>query len=814
MKKLLGLGLVLLAVTGCGDLFMKDKGDGTLNLSGFNCKLDTKAFSRILDQNIKSDIICLQEKIHAFIELVKSDRPGAISEKTLLKFIEKGPIDLGGADTIPIVQGIFDLTQIILGGERGYISKPDFDRFVSFLIQFNKNIYPVSAHFTDESDLTYEDYERVRKQVRRHLTYIVEDLQVLTADNRNTLDRIDVSLFLKRFFADDPKTAEKIKSVMFLKKAFLGGDPMELTHLELEDAYKKLPFLSEVAYDFIKLGNFAFKERPETMINDIYLKDLGLVRAELKYGANENEPLFDIEDIYHAINTMELDLGIELEKYTREIIKVKEILVGNNGFNFTSSDLHELLRHGNEVLMEASFFDEVFKMYQEELLSKYPLTTDFMGFPWQTPQEKTWLEHFSHIANEYRFFKGDALSPYYSLEHSRSYLGIVEIAAYEYGVKLLMSHYQGTQSAQYNHAARGGIHLTYDETVNIIEDIKRFLRDQGIIKIGKALGGEVEAAADNVVLMSTLFQYQSDGCNNDEVCLEVPEITEFLVGLFTAVSFKDFFTEKMQDRCGPPAHDYNGNGFIDDEDRSLRAGERSISPECFRENFMSVLREPNLEDRGLSISDYMPQLNKYLDTLTQDVGSNDPPTISPEYSKFLYETESFTRTCMYYDEGESDPVFLSGDDAFAVFAGMINIESTLMKFDLDQNNQLDYHNANGVDEVLNAYNSTYKGAIEGMVAKNGELVALAGRFLPLPRAIFQYLVKKGKVPGTWDTIKWMLSSYNSKLADADRSTVATILKVLGEQNRGDNYFKCQECLDHECVPLNCTGGTCVEDPWD
>ncbi len=91
MKKLLGLGLVLLLVTGCGDLFMKDKGDGTLNLSGFNCSLDTKAFSRILDQNIKSDLICLQEKIHAFIELVKSDRPGSISEKTLLKFIEKRP---------------------------------------------------------------------------------------------------------------------------------------------------------------------------------------------------------------------------------------------------------------------------------------------------------------------------------------------------------------------------------------------------------------------------------------------------------------------------------------------------------------------------------------------------------------------------------------------------------------------------------------------------------------------------------------------------------------------------------------------------
>ncbi len=246
-----------------------------------------------------------------------------------------------------------------------------------------------------------------------------------------------MSLFLKRFFADDPKTAEKIKSVMFLKKAFLGGSPMQLTHLELKEAYRKLPQLSEVAFDFIKLGNFAFKERPETMINDIYLKDLGLVKEELMYGADEAEPLFDLDDLYHAINTMELDFGIDLEKYNREILKVKDILIGSNAPNFSSADIHELLNHGNMVLSEASFFDKVFTYYEDELLSKYPVTTDFMGFPYQGAEEKGWLEHFSLIANNYRFFKGDALSPYYSLEHARSYLGIVEIAAYEYGVKLL-----------------------------------------------------------------------------------------------------------------------------------------------------------------------------------------------------------------------------------------------------------------------------------------------------------------------------------------------------------------------------------------
>ena len=98
MKNLIGLGLTILMITGCGDLFMGDKKDKSISLQAFSCDLDTKAFSKILEHNIKGDIICLQEKIHSFIDLVKTDRPGYISEKTLVKFVQNGPLDLGDED--------------------------------------------------------------------------------------------------------------------------------------------------------------------------------------------------------------------------------------------------------------------------------------------------------------------------------------------------------------------------------------------------------------------------------------------------------------------------------------------------------------------------------------------------------------------------------------------------------------------------------------------------------------------------------------------------------------------------------------------
>ena len=143
MKNLIGLGLTILMITGCGDLFMGDKKDKSISLQAFSCDLDTKAFSKILEHNIKGDIICLQEKIHSFIDLVKTDRPGYISEKTLVKFVQNGPLDLGDEDLAPVIEAIFDLTNLILGGDRGYISRADFDRIVAFLIEFNKNIINV-----------------------------------------------------------------------------------------------------------------------------------------------------------------------------------------------------------------------------------------------------------------------------------------------------------------------------------------------------------------------------------------------------------------------------------------------------------------------------------------------------------------------------------------------------------------------------------------------------------------------------------------------------------------------------------------------
>ncbi len=207
----------------------------------------------------------------------------------------------------------------------------------------------------------------------------------------------------------------------------------------------------------------------------------------------------------------------------------------------------------------------------------------------------------------------------------------------------------------------------------------------------------------------------------------------------------------------------------------------------------------------------MGVLWQYLQQLTADIPEGDPITDSEEFMAFITETESFTRSCMYYDPEKTEEVYLKANDAFAVFAGLLNVESTLLRFDLDQNNNIDAYNSNGQNEVLNAYYSVYKGAlialVEGIV--NNKIIA---RLLAKP--IFQYLVKYSEVPSTsdfssiWRFAKFILK--RNKAADISRTTIATMLRTINEQSgSSDQPYKCEECWRDPTVECEPEG-----EPWD
>ena len=779
-KKLL-FCLFIINLTSCGDLFMVKKKEVEATLEQFaSCDLDTRAFSYILEKNIKGDLECLEQKLNLFIDAVKTDRPGFISRSTLNDFIVNGPIDIDSEIT-DIVDSLFQLNFLIQGGERDYISKKQMSNLFEIAKHFNSRVWKLYKYFASDDEVNYARHIREREIVAQEMNAIIQEVRKYFKNSRKQIDVIDSELFISKMFYSNPDRVEMIRSLMFLKRLFVGGERFELTNIELKRAFDKIPDLTKVAFDVVKFNKYNFQDRQLTLI-EILEKDLDILKKNIFSKFSYSDFAFDSSDVLNAliVNVPDI-LDMDLSQYLREFVKVKSILLESQEeySDFTIDEVHQVIQIADNFLFKSELFYRIYNYFRDELDMPGPLTLDFNEFPTYSSEEQEVLEDFARLSTQYRFVKGSFKMPFFSHEYGRNPDAYVELAGIELLVDKVMIRY-GTPKEK----ARGGYDMDLDQATELVYDFKWVLKDLGIIKIGRKHGQEIQGIANNLVLMSTLFQYQSDGCAGKDVCMEKPEITEFIMGMITALTVKDFFTETMLEYC---------KDSLDEFDR--------ISPECFRNNFIHVV-EAQIPGDGRSLADYMPQMYSYLQQLVEEAPEGGQNTDSKSYLKFLFETESFTRSCMYFDEAKTEEVPLQARDAFSVFAGLLNVEATFLRFDTNQNNLMDANSRN--DEVLYAYNQVYIGAIKALIDPDG------GFMTRFSKPIFQYLIKYGEVPDTgnigniWRFVKFLLFKVNKK-ADATRTTISNILKTIGEQSGGDNPYKCEECWRDptiECEPAD------------
>ncbi len=790
MLKIILIILGLFGLSACGDLFMQEKSETQqTELSQLaTCDLDITAFSYILEKNIKGEIVCLKDKLNLFMDIVKTDRVDYISKNVLKDFLVNGPFDVD-QKVIDIIDSVFDLSFIIRGTEREYIKRSDVDVLLDFLIVFNQHIWKSYKYFKSPDRVNYSRHVRERDIVFNELGLITKKLREIYVPRREQVDEINTEKFLFNFFQGSISNLEKIRSLMFLKKVFLGGETWKLNHLEFAEALDVIPYIAQIAFDLVKMDRYVFENEQETLVK-IFEQDIYTFEQILKYPKDSDEVLFSIYDLINVfVVTAPNALPVDISKYPKELMLLKGILLGDSSELFLAKDLTSLLEQSLSILNRGNLFYRVYEFYKDELNDTKPITHDFSDFPVKDSLEEKILKEFSEIVHNYKFVKGSFTVPFYTFDHRRNPNAYFQISVMEFLVKKVMLYY-----GRENDKARGGADMTLSQTVTLIDDFKWFLKDQGIITIGRKGGGEVAGVADNLVLMSTLFQYQSDGCVTDSVCMEVPETTEFIIGLLTALEVKDFFTATMVEYCQDHLDSY-----------------QRIAPTCFRENFINVI-ESQIPGDGRSLADYMPLFYEYLQELISDIPQDSSVLESKSYMKFITETESFTRSCMYYDEEDTDEVYLRPNDAFAVFAGLLNVESTLLRFDLDQNNNIDAWNSRRENEVLEAYYGVYKGAIIALVEGrvNNKMLAKL-----LAKPIFQYLVKYGEVPqvdqfkSIWKFVRFILRK--NKSADISRTTVSTMLKTIGEssENAAKHPFKCEECLRDPTIECEPEG-----DPWE
>ncbi|MBC76227.1 MAG: hypothetical protein CME64_09445 [Halobacteriovoraceae bacterium] len=737
MKNILGLMLAsqLFLMVGCGDLFMgKEKKTSLSQL--LTCRVDPSAISKVFTENIKGDLHCLEESLNLFVDVVRSDRPGNLSYEELKKYISKNVEDLQGG-ILEALKGVFQLNSLLSGDDPYYIKKENIGGLVKTLIIVNEqmvhnNIYEL---FTSKTPLTYDDHLKRKSIVFNVFSRVEKALSEFFKANNNKINLVDL---LATFKGVDEEVVDAGFSMLFIKKAFLGGEKEVLTAKELRRLMLMLADAGKIIFDIVNLPNIEHSKSEREDIVESLKEDFETIVVNLKPQAEMEASVFKLQDIFDVVEAYLPDYR-EITKYKKSILKIKEILLGSASETFTSEEVRILFQ---DIILKnlkrGTFFFKAYEANKFLLNSKRRVQVDLPYVFAASPLEKEFKEDFNRIAKDYRFFPNKDLLTSYHSKYDRSAWGMFVISVLEDLTARFYSHYAPRDSVSY-----GGYKLTQKQMSQILVDFKDIFVGSGF-----ALPNREVNTSETITLMTSLFQYQSDG-NGDDI--EVNETVEFLVSVASAYRVADKADRFLKNKCQ-----------IDEKGR--------YSPTCFRENF-TTLFELELDNTTDSkpFSFYYPGLSDYAKELD-------------EYAMGIYldRVETFTRTCTTFDNGEDVPMGFG--DMFLIFAGLINMESTFVRFNQPQFSWYEADEKLSPEELRRAFKEVYSEAIESQVPS---ILAYTAE------DVFRFLLDKGREPNLKEMI-FRIAVVGYPSIYADRNSIAGVLKVISQSSEAkkNNTFAC------------------------
>jgi hypothetical protein len=729
------MSTVLMSFISCGDMFMKSNEKDTSYAQFSVCKVDFDAISKMMTENIESELNCLESNLYLFINLVegKHSRLGYLSQKDLVQFVKENLDDID-EEKLNILSGVFDINALFFGDDPNYIAKGNVKKLVRLLIEFNHLMVQnkIYDYFTTDEKVNYYEHRRRKSVIYKTLDSIGKMVQKVLVENDT---KIPLKAFLGKFKnKDNLEIIQHAQNLLFSKKSVLGGTTKDLTGMEIMRLTGMLSDIGKVAYDFANLPDTEFSSHDDEEIIRSLKEGVESVQKHLYYKDSKTEPILVFSDLVYFVNEFFPDFK-KFIKYKDSILKAKEVMLGNNSETFTAGEINKLI---SELLYKnlnrGVYFYRAYRINEELLSANAVVISNFNNVSQLTEQDTYSKDDFNRISQNYQFFKGSSFAPVYNTGFVRNARGIFETSVYEDIISRFFSYY-GTRKA----GAIGGHTLNLEQLEVFMVDFKDVLEGEGYI-----LPGRAKMTAETITLMSGLFHPQSDGTGE----LEVPEFVEFVTSMLTSLNLASTMQEELVQICS-----------LDDKGR--------YETKCFRDNIENIFE---LKVKGKKIGDFLPQLKKYLEDLSDS-----------EKEQFLNSTSEFSRTCSNYSDGSEIP--MKESDGIVTWAGLLTIEQSMIRFDKDISGKLE------PEEVDEAF-KVYKEAVVAMIPY--------GFLKGFSKDFFRYIVKYNKVPevpeikGVRDLLKavsegfhfakFLMKSDSGQAANADRMTFASVLKIINDNS--------------------------------
>jgi len=747
-----------MSLSGCSDLFEKKVVKRTLESSRFaaSCQLNVDGFSKILHESISSDIICLKENLHLFLRLVKSDLPDNLSLVAFEAFIRNNRKDIS-PEVVQAIKSVFEINHLITGEDPLYISRASVDRLLDFAMVFNKeaakNYAPI---FESESSVTFAVHLNHRDRVSSSVKVMIGALRRIFNSNRGTkIHKINLVNLIDNFTTESNKEdMANVKKVLFAKGVFLGGENEVLTHVELDKLIYNVEYLTLIALDIIRYENVVLNQESLLQLLKRDVTDLQEIIFEGPLNDRDTIELFTMDQVIDVIKTYVPKSDFDVDKFKSMIIEGKRVAMGGDPKKVRGIEIKKLFSHANTLLKTGNVFHRIYAKFKAQLDSAGPVDVNFSEHRHTFPEHQKEYQQFERIVKKYRFYKGEFLSAYYSQDHRRNPDAVFEIALWEYALQMIMKEYGSPSSAL------GGYSINQAQVRALID---KFIDE--LIDLELFLPGMAHMNADNISLLGTLFQSQSD--NNG--MLDSNEASEFAISLVTSLNTSKEMMKYFSDSAGCKVDEF-----------------KRVSATCFKDHFMKgvcKLYRP-----------YYPRLFEAYNTpeKCEDIDSKGPSM------PYVQASINAARACNFYPDGQKEEVPFSEGDVLTIMMVLMHIETTVNRWDKNQNNFMD------VAEVETAY-SIYSSALDGFLADKNPIIK------KFKKQIYQYMIRYETIPDEKDfgsIMKFVrfLLRFN-KRSTGDRKTIANILYQIGEQNKkmpGAIPFDCAGMRNPPGIPRNGT----------
>lgn len=741
------LSFTLIIVSGCGDIFMNKVESQKESYNQFaTCKFDFKAISQILKKNIKGDLLCLRRNLYLFMGVVESSQPGHLSQKELKVYIQKNMPEVD-SKTLGILTAVFEFNSLMFGDDINYISKENVEKLAEILIEFNRIFVEGELHefFSSKEKIAFSEHDRRKSIVYNSFIEIGKLFHKYIEINEKEIVILD---FIKKFQAPENKTLiSYFENFSFAKKMILGGVEEKLTSKELKRMMSILGDMGKVIFDLVDLPNTEVEASEGGHIMMALKEDLHTVSRHLFYKKTDKEILLTYEQVKKAI-AMFLPGVDKIVKYKASFLKAKEIVLGSGKETFSASEVHFLFT--DFLLKNISKGVFVYRSYLNEQKiteKKVKISSSLENLETFNEAEKGYARDFNRILKDYRFYHGSSFAPLYDFTYSRNPKGLFDIMVFEDLSKRFFKYY-GVKDK----TAIGGYSISQKKLEVFMLDFQEIFEGEKYI-----LPGRAKNSAETITLMTSLFHGQSDG----DLKIEIPEFVEFVITMTTSLKLAEEMFTYMKKVCP-----------LDEQGR--------VGTPCYRENFKNFLS--HRIDNNQKIDHYIPLLKEYIFSLSS------PATLE----KYLVDTSKFSRRCTEFNDGTEVPMAFG--DFFVSWAGLLAIEQSMLRFDLNNSGALESF------EVNEAY-YIYKNAVEGMIPIES--------LKKYSRDFFKYLVKFRKVPEApknrslrafWRAFKdaahfisFQFSSDNSQASSANRMTFAAVLRIIAENSPANiaNPYPCE-----------------------